>query len=142
MWHLIHPACVHFSLASIVAGGALECWGIIRAGESAERRGSWLLLFGLITLVPTIASGYLARNTVEMPLGAVATFGDHERNGWILLAALFATQFWKGWCGGRLPDSVRPLYAMLIVGVVLLAAYSGWLGGRLVYGFGVGVGMP
>ena len=138
MWHLFHPAFVHFSVASIVAGGLIECWGIVRSSESAERRGSWLLLFGLITLVPTIASGYLAGNTVEMPQVAADVFGDHERNGWILLGALFATQFWKGWCGGRLPDSVRPLYAMLTLGVVLLAAYSGWLGGQLVYGYGVG----
>ena len=42
-------------------------------------------------------------------------------------------------CGGEVPGRLRWLYLALVAGAVLLTAYSAWLGGRMVYGQGIGV---
>ena len=144
MLHLFHPALVHFAVAFVVAGGSAELWGLLAGRERLERWGSGLLLLGAAALVPTIATGYLAANTVALPEGAAGLLGRHERTGWILFALLVATQFWKGWCGGRIPASWRALYVLGLSVAIGAAAYGAWLGGRLVYGRGVGVlaGLP
>ncbi len=134
MLHLFHPAFLHFSVAFIVAGGATEAWGLLADRESLRRFGATLLLLGLASLVPTIASGYLAANTSGLPEVGGSLLGAHERNGWILLGLLAGSQFWKGWCRGELPARQRPFYAVVLIAVVLLTAYSAWLGGRMVYG--------
>jgi len=139
MLHLFHPAFVHFSVAFILAGGGTEVWGLVTGRETARRWGAVLVLVGLATLVPTLASGYLAGNTVEISDASRPLLDAHERNGWILLALLFGTQFWKGWRGGTLGESERWLYVVVMIVTLLLTAYGAWLGGRMVYGHGVGV---
>ena len=139
MWHLFHPAFLHFSVAFLVAGGATEAWGLMTGRESARRLGATLLLLGLVSLVPTIASGYLAANTLGLPVDGGLLLDSHERNGWILLGLLVGSQFWKAWFRGELPARHRPFYVVVLVAIVLLTAYSAWLGGRMVYGQGYGV---
>ncbi len=72
--------------------------------EMLRRWGASLVLLGLASLVFTLASGYLAANTLEVDAASVELLAAHERNGWILLALLFVTQFWKAWCGGKVPE--------------------------------------
>ena len=139
MLHLIHPALVHFSVAFVVLGGLSEVVGHVAHRNAWARWGASLTLVGLISLVLTIASGYLASNTLIVPDEGRALLGDHERNGWLLLALLFATQFWKAWCGGRVPEGRSNLYALLMLATVLLALYSAFLGGKMVFVQGVGV---
>ncbi len=140
MLHLFHPALVHFSVAFIVTGGCAELWGLAYRQERSIRWGTTLTLAGLASLVPTLASGYLAANTLDVPAAVQPLLDSHERNGWILLGVLCGAQFWKAWCGGRVPDGSRWLYAALMASAVGLAAYGAWLGGRMVYGAGLGVG--
>jgi uncharacterized membrane protein len=139
MLHLFHPALVHFSIAFLGVGGTVEAYGILTRREEAARWGGRLVLIGLVSLLPTIASGYLAANTVELPAGGAELLGRHERNGLLLLALTLGTQFWKAWCGGRVPQGPDRLYALLLIVAVGLAAYGAWLGGRMVYGQGIGV---
>ena len=139
MFHLVHPALVHFSVAFVVAGGVTEVWGLATGRAALQRWGATLLLVGLGSLVPTIASGYLADNTLDLSGAPKSLLEAHERNGWILLGLLLATQFWKAWRGGTLGERERWIYAVTLVGVIALTVYSAWLGGRMVYGHGVGV---
>ena len=88
MFHLFHPALVHFSVAFIVAGGLAEVWGMTGGREAVQRWGATLLLVGLASLVPTIASGYLAHNTLDVSGAPKPLLDSHERNGWILLGLL------------------------------------------------------
>ncbi len=139
MLHLFHPALVHLSVAFVVTGALVEAWGLWTGRATPARWGSSLLIVGLITLVPTIASGYVAANTVRVPPGGTALLDAHERNGWILLFLALGSQFWKAWCGGRVPERQQPAYAALLVTVAALTAYSAWLGGQMVYVQGIGV---
>ena len=68
------------------------------------------------------------------------TLADHERQGWILLGVLVLLHFWKGWYRGRLPRGQWRWYALSLCATAALVFHGAWLGGRLVYGFGLGVG--
>jgi uncharacterized membrane protein len=139
MLHLIHPALVHFSVAFIIAGGAGEVWGMLAGRDAVRRWGASLALAGLVSLVPTLASGYLAANTVHVPEASARLLDAHERNGWIVLGLLFAAQFWKAWGGGRIPERQRSFYAAVMAAAVLFTVYGAWLGGRMVYAHAIGV---
>jgi len=139
MLHLFHPALVHFSVALIVLGGVAEAGGLLAHREALARWGGQLLLIGLVSLVPTIASGYLAGNTVNPTGEGFALLDSHEKNGLIVLVLLVGSQFWKAWCGGSLRGAAAKLYAALLVAIVLLTIYGAWLGGQMVYVQGVGV---
>ena len=140
MLHLIHPVLVHFGVAFVATGTLLESYGLFVDREAARRFGGLLWGIGTILFVAVIASGYVAANTIELPAAAGETLADHERQGWILLATLVLLQFWKGWYRGQLPRSQRRWYALALCLAAALLFYSALLGGRLVYGFGVGVG--
>lgn len=141
MMHLFHPALVHFSIALLVLGGLMEAAGLFARSDGSTRFGGTLVVLGTLSLVPTLITGFLAANSVT-PEGSSATamLARHERNGLILLGWFVGLQFWKAWNRGRLPDGQRQLYALFLLVGVLLVAYSAWLGGALVYGYGLGVG--
>ncbi len=140
MFHLIHPALVHFGIAFVVTGALLEAYGLARSSESARRLGAQILALGTLTIILMIASGYLAANTINLPDGAGPPLAKHERSGWILLGWLVLLQFWKAWYGGHL---TRPQAMVYAAGLLLAAGwlvYTALLGGTLVYSLGVGVG--
>jgi len=139
MLHLIHPALVHFAVTFVVAGAVFEIWGNLRCDPRAERFGDRLLALGLAAVALAVASGYLAAKTLPALPPDASLLEAHERNGLILLGLLLAGQFWKAWAGGRLTGHARLLYAALLAGVLLVAAYSAWLGGQMVYVQGIGV---
>jgi uncharacterized membrane protein len=139
MFHLFHPALVHFSVAFVVFGGTCEGVGQWLRHERLVRWGSSLLLVGLASLVPAIASGYLAANTLSLPGGTEPLLAAHERTAWFLLGLLLASQFWKAWCGGRIAPPLDRVYALVLLAVVALAGYGAFLGGRMVYAHGIGV---
>ena len=139
MLHLIHPALVHFAVALLLLGATVEAVALLAGRDVVARWGGSLVLVGLAALVPAIGSGYLAANTVDVPKAAQGLLDLHELNGWILLALAFASQFWKAWAGGLLPERQRRAYVALLLAVVAAAAWSAWLGGQMVYVQGIGV---
>ncbi len=139
MLHLFHPGLVHLSVAFLVVGGCVESLAVLARREPLTRWGGSLVAIGLASLVLTIASGYLAANSVTLPAGTAGLLATHERNGWILLGLAFAAVFWKAWGGGRPPERHRLLYAALLGAVVALTVYEAWLGGSMVYAHRIGV---
>jgi len=139
MLHLFHPAMVHFAVAFLIVGGVGEAWGMLAGRERLARFAGVLVVIGTTSLIPTIVTGYLAANTVELGDAARPVLDAHERNGIFLLGVFVAALFWKGWNRGEIPRTQRPWYAILLLVGVLLAVYSALLGGDLVYNKGVGV---
>jgi uncharacterized membrane protein len=139
MLHLFHPAMVHFAVAFLIVGGVGEAWGMLAGRERLARFAGVLVVIGTTSLIPTIVTGYLAANTVELGDAARPVLDAHERNGIFLLGVFVAALFWKGWNRGEIPRAQRPWYAILLLVGVLLAVYSALLGGDLVYNKGVGV---
>ncbi len=137
--HLIHPALVHFSVAFLVTGGLLEAAGILMRRQGWEQAGAVLLMAGTLFLAPTVVAGFLAQNSVAGFNGGGAEVNLHERFGLVLLGLFAALTLWKGWNRGRLPADHKPLYAVLVLAGVVLTMVTAWIGGHLVYGYGIGV---
>jgi uncharacterized membrane protein len=139
MLHLLHPLCVHFSVALLSLGSLVEAAGLLGGREGAARFGGLLALIGTATLPLTILSGYLAAGSVELRPSAQRLLSAHERNGWLVLGVFAAGLLWKAWNRGVLPGGQQRAYAVLLLAGVALVAYGAWLGAELVYGHGVGV---
>jgi uncharacterized membrane protein len=138
--HLFHPALVHVTVAFLVTGGLVEAYGIARRRDAFERFGTILVVAGTVSLLPTLLAGFLAENSLTLTEAGAAAVDQHERYGLMVLGVFLPLLLVRAWGRGRVPDDLRPVYAIgLLVGVALtiLVAY---LGGRMVYGLGVGVG--
>lgn len=139
MLHLLHPAAVHFSVALLVLGGLGESYGILTRRLVLERWSGTLVVLGTLSLFPTIVTGFLAENTLSPSEGVAPLLALHERNGLIVLGAFLLLALWKAWGGGAVPRSQRLAYAIALLVAVGLVAYGAFLGGRMVYGWGLGV---
>ena len=139
-YHLLHPALVHFAVAFLAAGAGAEGWGILARREAVERFGSVLVPVGTLLLLPTVATGWLAANTVDLPPGASADLARHETFGLATAVWFLGLLFWRGWEGGTIGGSRRVAYALLVLAGAVLVTATAFLGGELVYGHAVGVG--
>ncbi len=140
-FHLLHPAVVHFSIAFLVAGAVIEAVGALGGRPAAARFGTLLLALGTVSVIVTLATGYLAANTLDIPAAAKATFDAHERNGWIVLALFGLGFFWKAMYRGELPPTQAKLHAVYSLAAAAFVIYSAYLGAELVYDHAVGVGV-
>jgi uncharacterized membrane protein len=137
--HLFHPALVHVTVAFLVVGGIVESFGLMRRRDLVERFGSILVVTGTVSLLPTMLAGFLASNSLTLPSASVAAVDLHERFGIMTLGVFLPLLITRAWGRGRVPEAARTYYTIgLILGVALTIAVA-FLGGRLVYGFGVGI---
>ena len=153
---LIHAAVVHFPIALLICG-SLAMLGYIHRWPRVELRIiGWGLLFpGWLTLLAAIISGIVAQGGLPPQAPYRPILNWHTGSG-LALAALYADLLYRGWLLSMrtsragaddhaaitdfLGDSKRKwrLTIQLLVGIGLVI-FSGWLGGQLVYEFGVGV---
>ena len=136
MSHPWHPALVHFpvagwSLATIV--DIASPW----LGEPAWRFAAVLMAVGCVAALAAMAAGLweFAKLRDGNPALPVA-----NRHMLFALAAFcaYATSLFLRYQQHALHAPAMPALAASIVGFVLLGV-TGWLGGQLVYGHGVGV---
>lgn len=134
MRHPLHPALVHFPVACWSLA-TLTDFGSLWLGESAWRWSAGLLTVGCIVALLAMAAGVMELSRVPdgpalrdvywhmaLMLGAFALYTTR------LLLRLDHMQ-------GLAPNSVSLL--LDFAGFIALAI-GGWLGGRLVYGHGIG----
>jgi uncharacterized membrane protein len=104
------------------------------------RAGWWLQLGGTFGLVVAIVTGLLARESV-LPLasGAEGALMLHEESAFVTGGLLLLLFLWRVARKTALPPGrERTFLALYLLGVSLLLL-TGWLGGDLVFRFGVGV---
>lgn len=141
MLHLIHPAIVHVTVAFLVVGGLAEAYGLVRRRDGPERFGGLLVLWGTASLLVAVATGFLAENSLTLPNGTSGHVDRHMRLGLFVLGTFLPLLVAKAWGRGRVPAAWRAWYAAGLVVGAALTAWTAFLGGRLVYGLGVGVGV-
>ncbi|MGB6242699.1 MAG: DUF2231 domain-containing protein [Castellaniella sp.] len=134
MRHPLHPALVHFPVA---------CWSLavvsdlasLWVGEAAWRWSAGLLAIGCVTALAAMLAGLM--ELARIPDGP-ALRDTYWHMGIMLAAfALFTARLLTGL------DQLQPLAPgwpalLLDVAGFIALAIGGWLGGRLVYGHGIG----
>lgn len=133
----IHPAFVHFPLAFLMASTVLDIAARRKRRPDLARMATWLLVTGLICVVPVAAGGVLAYFTVPPH--------TDDANDRMLLHAFLAVTAALSYAlvlvlryKQKSDVATNGQVAASLVGAALLAS-AGALGGYLVYHDGVGV---
>jgi uncharacterized membrane protein len=136
MSHPLHPALVHFPIAcwslATVADVASLAWG-----KPAWMLAGALLAIGTVAALAAMATGFI--ELLKVDAGHPAT-RDLNRHMLLVMAAwsAYAASLFLRLDGRTLtrPDAVD--LGLSVAGFVVLCV-AGWFGGKLVYGYGLGV---
>ncbi|HET8899189.1 MAG TPA: DUF2231 domain-containing protein [Rhodanobacteraceae bacterium] len=134
MRHPLHPALVHFPVA---------CWSLAVAADFASLRyghAAWQWSAGLLSVGCGMALVAMLAGMLELarvPEGAAMRDAFAHMGAMLAALTLFATRLLLGLDHFEaLPPTTLSL-VLDIAGFIALGI-GGWLGGRLVYGHGVG----
>ena len=130
-----HPALVHFPIAFLLGGVALDLLG--HRSEYAVAMATYLLIAGLATGVIAAAAGVVAYYTVPSNHTALA----HQRIYWhigviVAAVALFSVVCFVRW---QHPAVVSPAIRGLGIAAVAIMLVGAYIGGKLVYQGGLGI---
>lgn len=138
----LHPRFVHFPVAFLLAGSlAILAYllGWRRSGLSAL--GWAMLCLGWLSLFAAILSGLVDQNRAPQDEAIIAVLNPHIAAGFGLVI-IYGLLLYERLRNPEALNDKTPrwrLLLLLIPGIVLVLV-EGWLGGRLVYQLGVGVG--
>jgi len=138
-----HPRFVHFPIALSLAGVLFVAFGLARGG-AAERwlwAGRWLVFLGWIGAVVAGITGLVDQSRApDLPV-VHETINSHITVGIALIVVFGLALYWPLKDKQVLSGGARRwgYLALLLLGALLILIES-WLGGRLVYKLGVGVG--
>ena len=142
--HPIHPMLVHFPVAFWTVAAVAYVAGAAGLSEAAAAIAAFSNAAGLIMAVFAMAAGLLELRAIDSRSAAMRVATWHMMvmaTAWVcfLLALLLPT-----FSRAALDRSTAQLAGVASAGVgFLLMSVGGWLGGRLVYEFGIGVkGQP
>ncbi|GAP66548.1 hypothetical protein MBSD_n1856 [Mizugakiibacter sediminis] len=139
MRHPLHPALVHFPIACWTLATAADLAGPF-LGEAAWRPAGLLMLAGLAFALPAMLAGFF--EWLKLAEGTPALAVAHRHMLLVLAAfACYAASLLLRAEGARLHAPGTLAIALSVAGFGCLAA-AGWLGGRLVYEYGVGRRAP
>ncbi|OQA43011.1 MAG: hypothetical protein BWY52_02014 [Chloroflexi bacterium ADurb.Bin325] len=136
----LHPRTVHFPIALTLVGVAFAALGLFRQRPQWIAYGQMNLLLGWLGALAAVATGLFDQSAAPQTPEVLAVINQHISAGIALLVTIGLALYWplrnkRLWSAGR----SRWGYLALLLLIVALIAVEGWLGGRLVYGLGVGV---
>lgn len=149
----LHPATVHYPIALLVLGSVAGLLYLTRWPRAELLTLTWWpLRLGWIGVGVAVLTGLLAQSGLPPQPPYAALLNWHIGTGLALLV-LYAVPIYRAWVYGnrRRPDDPadllqvgqarRWLGALLAAGLILVLV-TGWLGGELVYTWGVNTPSP
>jgi uncharacterized membrane protein len=135
-----HPITVHFAVALLVVGPALDLFGLLFKRESLLSAGRWNTLVGAGALLVTLLSGLSA----ESGLGPHSSAGGallplHRALGFVTAAVWVPGALWRALDRHLLPQRLRTLYLTVSYAGAALILGQAALGSTMVYLHGVGL---
>lgn len=134
IWEL-HPALVHFPIAFLLGGVALDLYG--RRSEGKVAAATYLLIAGLIAAAVAAVAGVVAFNTVpeNHTEEAHRLIYPHIVTS-VVAVVLFTVVCYARW---RRPSAVSPTIRWVGVAGAVFLIVGAAIGGRIVYQGGMGV---
>jgi uncharacterized membrane protein len=136
----LHPFLVHFPIALLTVCLFCELGAVWFKKPDWSQVGWWFQLLGTLGVICAALSGVVAEGFAgQALLRAADTFELHEQLAFAASAIFSLLMFFRFASRRTIPPAWPRLYlAALGAGVALLLA-TGWLGGELVFRYGVGV---
>jgi uncharacterized membrane protein len=135
----MHPIFVHFTIALTSASLVFDALGFFLDKTSLTNAGGWTLLGSTVMTLMTISTGLTSSTRAPIEEGEARSFlRAHMALGLFFFGLLVAVTFWRLslWQNGR---GVSWLYLTSLAVVALVMTMQGYLGGELVYRYGVEV---
>jgi uncharacterized membrane protein len=135
----MHPIFVHFTIALTSASLAFDALGFFTGKASLTAAGGWTLLGSALMTLATLSTGLTSAARAPVEEGEARSFlRAHMALGMVFYGLLVAIFFWRIslWQSGQ---SVSWLYLAALAFVSLVMTAQGYLGGELVYRYGVEV---
>jgi uncharacterized membrane protein len=135
----LHPILVHFTIGLVGASFVFDLLGQWRDSISLATAGWWTIALAVPLTVATIATGLISRSRVPVAEGtALRYLRLHTALGPTFFGGLLGIGVWRErfWEHQALTSVI---YLVALGVLVLLMTAQGYLGGELVYEFGVEV---
>lgn len=136
--HPLHPMTVHFPIALYLLGVLLTLLHLWRGNAELERFAYFSFVLAWIATVVASVFGLIDQSQLAVDDPRQQTVNNHITSGVALMVVgglLIYMRF-------RWPDVLHrhrwPYLGLMALGVVLVSV-TGWLGGELVFGLGVGI---
>lgn len=135
----LHPILVHFTIALTVTSFAFDLLVLVFGFNTLRAVGWWTLVAAVLVTMGTIATGVKSRLRLPIEEGEARSFlRVHMALGPSFFGLLVALGIWRGelWQAGA---TVTWWYVAAMIGVMVVMAVQGYLGGELVYRYGAEV---
>ena len=135
----MHPIFVHFTIALTSASLVFDALGFFLGKISLTSAGGWTLVGSAVMTLATLSTGLTSATRAPVEEGEARSFlRAHMALGFIFYGLLVAIVFWRVslWQSGQ---SVSWVYLAALAIVSLVMTAQGYLGGELVYRYGVEV---
>ena len=133
----IHPILVHFPIALLALSVVADLGAFFLQIESMRSTGWWSLLGAALGGVVTVLAGLYDMHRADLTEEVHERVHRHMKVGLALIAAIAALTLWR-WFGFEQPGlAVTAVYLDCAILTMVLAGFQGWLGGDLVYTYGV-----
>ncbi len=130
----VHPSVVHFPIALLPITLAADTAGSLTGNRQLSWLGRWGMVATAASALVAGLAGLIAQEEVNVSGSSMDTLITHRNLnlGVVLLTAALAVR--------RLgEESAGPGYLATAAGALAALGYSGYLGGKVVYEYGVGV---
>lgn len=136
----LHPFVLHYAIALLVVGPALDMAGLLLRRESLLAAGRWNTILGAAALLLTVLSGLSAKASLGAHSAAGASLlALHQALGLLALAVWIPVAVWRIASKLALPLRARTIYLSLAFAGAALLLIQAALGSALVYWHGVGL---
>lgn len=136
----IHPIFVHFTYALMMTSAvSLLIVSFMPAGgwrDTLKSAGDWMLAVGAFAIIATVAAGFQAYYTVAHDAPSHAAMTTHRN--WAVPTAI-ALLLLAGWRYLKRASRPGPAFSLLFLAAAGVLTVTAWWGGKLVYGYGLGV---
>ena len=137
-----HPLIVHFPLAlTVTATAAFVAARMLSTSRSAAGLslvGTWNLFAGAVGAVFALGSGLVALIGQPLSPAAHAAVASHAKWAMLSVFALLALAVWRG-AGTAFDASPSKRFLTVLLLATGALVVTGYLGGEIVYRYGVGV---
>ena len=134
----LHPLVVHFPIALLLTAVAIEGLALILKRQALHRVALWNLCLGTLGAAVAVFTGLEAAETAKHSFEIWQVMALHQRLGIATLILGLMASGLRLFTRDRLSARVRLFAFALMLAMASTVAFGGYLGGRLVYEFGVG----
>ena len=134
----LHPMLVHFPIALLMAAFFVETLALLFRRPGWHAVSLWCLGLGTLGALAAVLSGRQAMAVAKHSMEIYRIMKLHERLGYGVLALAVFVTGWRLVKRDQLERRARRLLWILLAAACGGMAFGAYLGGRMVYEFGVG----